>query len=96
MYDRTAYACKVKQSTLDGLDKWAQLGIPVGSFLEAVLTNDLKRAMFGADDENREAIFDIVSYAYNELPSGCWGSPERVAAWYEMKLKEREAKNEGQ
>lgn len=59
-------------------------GIPTGSFLEAVLSNDLMEAFGRADMDNRLTIFHITSYIYNELPSrscGCWGSPEAYNSW---------------
>lgn len=65
----------------DSLDLYAKHGCPTGGFLAAVLSNDLKDACARADSDNRHAIFDIVSYIYNNLPSGCWGSRERVRAW---------------
>lgn len=67
----------IKQS----LDRYIQYHIPTGGFLEAVLSNDLKEAFGRADKENRIALFEIVKYCYNELPSDCWGSPEKVDAW---------------
>lgn len=54
---------------------------PVGSFLEAVISNDLKEALGRADAENIDNLFAIVSWLYNYAPSPCWGSPERYAAW---------------
>ncbi len=64
-----------------GLQRWIEDGIPPGSFLTAVLENDLKHACEQADIENRYLLFDIVSWLYNESPGGCWGSPEQVEAW---------------
>ena len=73
----------MKASTKEGIDRYAQHHIPTGSFLQAVLSNDLCGAMGQADDENRRDIFEIVSYCYNEIPSDCWGSPEKVQRWLE-------------
>jgi len=50
-------------------------------FLIAVLGNDLRGACSAADDDNRQNLFDVVSYCYNHLPARCWGSPERVETW---------------
>lgn len=55
--------------------------IEPGGFLRAVLENDLREAFGRADDDNREAMFAIVAYAYNEIPGISWGSPQRVADW---------------
>lgn len=56
-----------------------------GGFLEAVLSNDLAGACGRADHINRDRLQDIVSFLYNEAPTTCWGSPERVKAWLEAR-----------
>ena len=72
---------EIKKSTLDSLKRYVENRIPTGDFLYAVLTNDLMEAMGRADNENREALFEICGYVYNEMPSTCHGSPEKVAKW---------------
>ncbi len=52
-----------------------------GSFLEAVLRNDLMGAFGCADDINRHRMFEIVGFLYNEIPSPAWGSREAVKSW---------------
>ena len=54
---------------------------PTGGFLRAALENDLKETCFCADDRNQALLYLIVKYLYNEIPSKCWGSPEKVQAW---------------
>jgi hypothetical protein len=66
---------------LGAIERYVNQGILPGSFLEAVLCNDLKQACACADTDNRRQLFEIVQYLYWEVPSLCWGSPERVAAW---------------
>lgn len=51
------------------------------SFLLACLENDLMGAVSRADSTNRGHLVDIMRYIYWELPSNCWGSKEKVAAW---------------
>ena len=63
--------------------RYIENGIPPGSFLSAVICNDLASAMGRADHINRERIHDIVSFFYNEAPGPCWGSREKLAAWLE-------------
>ena len=67
--------------TLAGLKRYADQHVPTGDFLQAVLSNDLRGAFGRADDENLAALQAIVQYCHNELPSTCWGSPERYQAW---------------
>ncbi len=65
----------------NGIRNYVDHRIPPGSFLEAVLCNDLKTACAQADHINRHALFEIVSYLYNEVPYDCWGSVENYRAW---------------
>lgn len=65
----------------ESLDRYVRDSTPTGDFLRAVLSNDLMQAMARADDENRRDLFDICDYVYNDMPSGCHGSPEIVKAW---------------
>ena len=66
---------------IPSITRYVQARIPTGGFLKAVLSNDLKEAVFQADDENIDLLPQIVKYLYNEVPSGCWGSPEKVRTW---------------
>lgn len=70
-----------------GLVRYIVHRIPPGSFMEAVLSNDLREAMGRADEASRHGLFEIVSFLYNNAPCGCWGSPANVKAW----LKGRDA-----
>lgn len=72
----------VREHIKEALSAYAFAGHRLGDFLTAVVSNDLMNAMGRADSYNRATIFQITSYIYNELPSTCWGSPEKVAAHY--------------
>jgi len=63
------------------LQRYLESKIPPGSFLTAVLSNDLREAFSKADEPNREALFDTVRFLYNNAPASAWGSPENVKAW---------------
>ncbi len=66
---------------LASIDRYVNDRIPPGGFLTAVLSNDLTQAVARADDTNIRLLPEYVRYCYNEIPSPCWGSPERVEAW---------------
>ena len=72
---------KIPEHMRDAMRRWIERGIPGGSFLNAVLSNNLSGAFGRADDINRAAIGDYVSFLYWDAPSGCWGSPEKVKEW---------------
>ena len=53
----------------------------LGSFLMAVLRNDLKDAVNRADPGMFASLKEIVMYCWWEIPSPCWGSPKAVHQW---------------
>lgn len=71
------------------VDLYILRGVPVGSFLEAVISNDLREAMGRADEGSRANLFGLVRYLHNEVPGGCWGSPERHREWMAMDPADR-------
>lgn len=80
---------RIRPNMLDSLYRYIEDGCPTGDFLRAVLSNDLKESFGRADEQNRETLFDIVSFLYNEAPAPCWGSPDLVKAWLEKETAER-------
>jgi hypothetical protein len=68
-------------SVVRSVSNYLHHGLEPGSFVRACLENDLRGAFANADHQNRLCLFDIVSYLYNDIPSTCWGSVERVKAW---------------
>jgi hypothetical protein len=79
---------RVPPHTIGGIDRYVEHHIEPGSFLRAVLENNLREALGRADSTNRFALFDIVTYLYNCVPHNCWGDAKRVEEW----LAVREAK----
>lgn len=71
----------------EGMKNYLEHGIEPGSFLTAVLSNDLKRAVGAADHINLQYLTNIVSYCYNEIPAGSWGSPEMVQEWMAHRMQ---------
>lgn len=72
--------------TKAALDRYVNDRLLPGGFLTAVLSNDLFGAVGQADSENLAALPEIVRYVYNELPSGSWGSKDRIWRWVEDKF----------
>ena len=64
-----------------GLKRYIEDKVEPGSFLVAVLSNDLFGAFGQADMHNRYNMFGIVSWIYNNAPNNCHGSREIVDAW---------------
>ena len=65
----------------DALRLYIEHGKQPGQFLTAVISNDLAEAVSRADDENINNLPAYIGYLYNEVPSGCWGSPDIMNAW---------------
>jgi len=55
--------------------------IEPGSFLEAVLCNDLRGAVAKADHINKARLPEIVTFCMWALPIDSWGSAERYENW---------------
>ncbi len=70
---------------IEALKRYEKDRTATGSFLRAVLESDLTGALQYADDECIIVLKDIVSYCYNELPSPCWGSRNKVRSWLKGK-----------
>ena len=62
-------------------EDYVERGYPPGSFLRAVLANNLVEAFAHADAVNLAAMHTWAAWLWNEAPRNCWGSPERVATW---------------
>jgi len=74
---------KLPEHMQDGMRLYIERGIEGGSFMTAVLCNDLMGAAGKADHINRECLFDYCNFLYNEAPTSCHGSREKVEAWIE-------------
>lgn len=66
------------------IDEWAAIGTWPGTFVEAVLRNDLNDAFALAQEEQIAVLHSIVAYVYNYVPSPCWRSREKMLAWRRM------------
>lgn len=78
---------KLPEHMQDAAREWAEHGLPhpdmLGSFMRAVLTNDLMGAFASADDVNGKRMRDWAMWLYNDAPSLCHGTEGRMLAWHE-------------
>lgn len=65
--------------------RYVEQGIPPGSFLTAVLENNLMQAFARADEINTDAMRVWTEWLYWEAPGNCHGSPTLVQTWIEHK-----------
>jgi hypothetical protein len=71
----------IPSHTMDALLEYVYYGRRGGDFLDAVISNDLKKAIAHADSANIRALPEIVRWMFNVAPEPCWGSPERMRVW---------------
>lgn len=69
----------------EGVYNYLERGIPPGSFLRAVLENDLRGAAGNADANNKNKLYEWAAFCMNELPSLAWGRKLLVKQWIELK-----------
>ena len=75
----------IPERMMEGIKRYLAYGIPSGSFLTAIIQNNLSQAYQQADSENLRNIPAYVAYFYNECPMRCWGSPKKMTAWIDSK-----------
>ena len=73
----------VPATTAVGLVNYILEGIPSGHFLEAVLSNDLMKAMSRADFTNRRFLHNTCIFLFNHAPARCYGTPRIYKEWVE-------------
>ncbi len=82
---------KMPPRIAEGLAQYAREGREPGSFLRAVLSNNLLQAITRADLESLACLHDIVLFVCNELPARSWGSSAAVHEWIRCHDTAREA-----
>ena len=70
---------------MPGIKRYIEDGIQPSRFLTAVIQNNLSEACGQADDENIQNLPTYAAYFYNEAPSDCWGSKEKMKTWIDQK-----------
>lgn len=79
----------IRDQMMPGILNYIDRGILPGSFLQAIICNDLKEAVGRADYENMRNIPAFVNYFHNHAPWPCWGSEEKMNAWMLMHERTR-------
>jgi len=64
-----------------GMAAYFKEGVLPGSFLVAVLENNLYQAFACADEVSKAGLEDVVRWCYMNLPSVAWGNEDRVMQW---------------
>jgi len=72
---------KIPEYMHAGIQGYVDHGWELGSFLGAILSNDLVSAAENADDINKAYLFEYAQFMYCELPRACWGDRETIKEW---------------
>jgi len=75
---RTYY---IPDRMMDSIIRYHSHGVIPGDFLQAVICNDLREAVFRADEENMANLPAYVSWFYERADHNCWGSREKMVGW---------------
>lgn len=74
-------ASGVPEHLRSGLVRYFADGILPGSFLAAVLCNDLTKAVVRADPFSLHGLEALVTFLIDHAPADAWGSYEAVLGW---------------
>lgn len=78
----------------EALRRYVEDGIQPGSFLTAIIRNDLCEAVNRADDTNLPLIKLYVQWFYNEAPGTCWHNRENMTEWMRARAAEKKRTEE--
>jgi len=80
----------IRAQMMPSIREYIEKGRLPGSFLTAVICNDLSQACLHADQENLRNLPAFVHYFYWNAPSPCWGSADKVKDWISIRRQELE------
>lgn len=83
--------CNIPTNLQQELTKYIERGADPGPFLDAVLSNDLIRAVGYASASDLSALKDLVNWLTYHAPQGSFGSAAIVNRW--INVKNPEAQN---
>lgn len=78
----------------EGVRNWIEQGITPGSFLRAVIRNDLQAACLRADEISYAQMRQLIRWLVQFAPSGSYGSDKVFSQW-PMYLKALERQGMG-
>ena len=84
-YDTQAQNEPIPDHILPGLARYVTRGIVPGSFMRAMLCNDLAGAVNSADSDNIRKIPAIYGFFYQYIPSAAWGREDKLRKWVQSK-----------
>lgn len=80
-FEQKALEYQIPDHMWDGCWRYLADGVPPGSFLTALFTNNLTEAVLRADAKNKPVIHKWVDFLFNTFPIMSWGSQEVFDEW---------------
>ena len=80
---------RIPTHTQEALINYVERGYEPGSFLYAVLSNNLIDAVSRADALNLPALKDIAQFVHNEMPNNSYGNEAVVVRYLQEHLGQR-------
>jgi hypothetical protein len=80
-------ASEIPMRMRNSIELYVNYGVPPGDFLGGIICKDLPTCMDHADDENLWLIPLYYAWFYNEAPSWCWGTCDKMSRWMIAKQK---------
>ena len=87
---RLQYLAAIPLHMHNGLGAYIVHGQAPGTFLSAVIENDLKTACLHADDQNKHCLFHYANFFYNCAPGACWGYKGAIEHWQKTVADDKE------
>lgn len=78
---KSEFLMKFAPASLNAMHLWIEHKIEPGSFMQAVLKNNLSKACSQADDMNKNLLWEWCFLLYNYAPYSCWGNEENYENW---------------
>lgn len=76
----------ISKRMMNPIQEYIENGVETGSFLKAIICNDLAKAVRRADEENMNNIPAFIAFFYNHAPSECWGNAANYEFWIKKKV----------
>lgn len=92
-YKETKYGVLPKR-VHEGIHTYIDEHVRPGSFLRAVLANDLYTAVANADPESERCLPNIAKYVVNTVPRKARDTRKRVGKWMDMRHETSEGAEE--
>ncbi len=87
---------EITQPCYESIKMYIEKGCEPGSFITAIIENDLQRSVSSADHMNIKLIPEYVKFFQWYAPSKCWGYKGAVEDWIKILKDEKGVKEKNE